>query len=583
MSATCNRQNSAAAQLRSSPSETKSCHWICRRIRASLLNGEHSSATRHSSSKSPRCAALILPRGICESICLCSYSAGTVKPDRRELQVRHRAGEGSEPLLHQARIHRCLQCQSQEVHERGRGNLLLRGSLAWLFDGGANGTAPAQELLDIRLHAVRAPCWRFICRPVLFRLPSWRFLSLSGQPTSNFHYLACSSRLGVRRSALFAAQVLHMLAQCAEFENVAVREDEMPELEVLARKCCPYEIKGGIENKTGKISILLQAFVSKPKLESFSLIADLMYVSSNAGRIVRALHEICLRRGWSSMADTTLQLCKCFDLQLWPHQVRPRSLAAPLLTCSCSPCASPPCVLPRFQVPECRAYPPCLSSPQRPSRLAARHWKCRHLSPPRTRLPAPIAAVPDHAYPGAALQDGGSRSLDGGACGHDGIRYWWGIKPIRSGVSARARLTTRVSPQGAGSGTQRRGLRSASVSTASPPSPWRQTCSPSPGPSCACSSSSGQGSSGTKPAPSWHPGRARCCLQPLVSPYNCARRKDRLHGGSLRWLVLVEDSDNEHIYHSGAVSSLGDDQEGRRRSGGEARGRRTRGSPILAP
>jgi len=116
------------------------------------------------------------------------------------------------------------------------------------------------------------------------------------------------------------SEVLYMLAQCSEFENVAVREDEMPELEKLARSCCPYEIKGGIENKTGKISILLQAFVSRPKVESFSLIADLMYVSSNSGRITRALHEICLRRGWSSMADTTLQFCKCFELQLWPHQ-----------------------------------------------------------------------------------------------------------------------------------------------------------------------------------------------------------------------------------------------------------------------
>jgi len=116
------------------------------------------------------------------------------------------------------------------------------------------------------------------------------------------------------------AEVLYMLSQCAEFENVAVREDEMPELEALARSCCPYEIKGGIENKTGKINILLQAFVSKPKLDSFSLIADLMYVSANAGRIARALHEICLKRGWSGMAETTLEFCKCFELQLWPYQ-----------------------------------------------------------------------------------------------------------------------------------------------------------------------------------------------------------------------------------------------------------------------
>lgn len=66
-----------------------------------------------------------------------------------------------------------------------------------------------------------------------------------------------------------------------------------------------------------------QAFVSKPKLDSFSLIADLMYVSANAGRIARALHEICLKRGWSGMAETTLEFCKCFELQLWPYQVNP--------------------------------------------------------------------------------------------------------------------------------------------------------------------------------------------------------------------------------------------------------------------
>ena len=54
----------------------------------------------------------------------------------------------------------------------------------------------------------------------------------------------------------------------------------------------------------------VQAYVSRARVDSFSLIADMMYVSSNAPRIARSVFEICLRRGWSSCADLALTLCK---------------------------------------------------------------------------------------------------------------------------------------------------------------------------------------------------------------------------------------------------------------------------------
>jgi activating signal cointegrator complex subunit 3 len=57
----------------------------------------------------------------------------------------------------------------------------------------------------------------------------------------------------------------------------------------------------------------LQAYVSRVHVESFSLTADMMYVSQNAPRIARAIFEICLRRGWSSMADWMLTMCKARD------------------------------------------------------------------------------------------------------------------------------------------------------------------------------------------------------------------------------------------------------------------------------
>ena len=40
-----------------------------------------------------------------------------------------------------------------------------------------------------------------------------------------------------------------------------------------------------------------QAWIGRARLESFSLTADMMYVSQNAPRIMRAVFEICLRCG----------------------------------------------------------------------------------------------------------------------------------------------------------------------------------------------------------------------------------------------------------------------------------------------
>ena len=54
----------------------------------------------------------------------------------------------------------------------------------------------------------------------------------------------------------------------------------------------------------------LQAYISRARVESFSLIADLNYVSQNAPRICRALFEIALRRSWSSLAEQLLTFSK---------------------------------------------------------------------------------------------------------------------------------------------------------------------------------------------------------------------------------------------------------------------------------
>lgn len=49
-----------------------------------------------------------------------------------------------------------------------------------------------------------------------------------------------------------------MMAMSSEFGQMAIREEELPELDTLARDACHFDIKGGPENKHGKVNILLQ-------------------------------------------------------------------------------------------------------------------------------------------------------------------------------------------------------------------------------------------------------------------------------------------------------------------------------------
>ena len=58
-----------------------------------------------------------------------------------------------------------------------------------------------------------------------------------------------------------------------------------------------------VEDTAGKVNYLLQGFLDHCKVSSFTLQSDMNYIAQNAGRIARALFEICLKRGWSSMSN----------------------------------------------------------------------------------------------------------------------------------------------------------------------------------------------------------------------------------------------------------------------------------------
>ncbi|XP_031090606.1 DExH-box ATP-dependent RNA helicase DExH14 isoform X2 [Ipomoea triloba] len=115
-------------------------------------------------------------------------------------------------------------------------------------------------------------------------------------------------------------ELINLVAHSSEFENIVVRDEEQNELEMLARTYCPFEIKGGPSSKHGKVSILIQLYISRGSIDTFSLVSDASYISASLARIMRALFEICLRRGWCEMTALILEFCKAVDRQVWPHQ-----------------------------------------------------------------------------------------------------------------------------------------------------------------------------------------------------------------------------------------------------------------------
>uniref|UniRef100_A0A8C7G8G9 Activating signal cointegrator 1 complex subunit 3 n=1 Tax=Oncorhynchus kisutch TaxID=8019 RepID=A0A8C7G8G9_ONCKI len=113
-----------------------------------------------------------------------------------------------------------------------------------------------------------------------------------------------------------------------KYNTMEVRDEEMEELEQMLCNYCELPAAGGVENGYGKINILLQTYIGRGEVDSFSLISDLSYVAQNAARIVRALFEIALRKRWPAMTYRLLNLCKVIDKRLWgfAHPLRQFSI-----------------------------------------------------------------------------------------------------------------------------------------------------------------------------------------------------------------------------------------------------------------
>jgi pre-mRNA-splicing helicase BRR2 len=137
---------------------------------------------------------------------------------------------------------------------------------------------------------------------------------------SSHYYITHNSMLTYNQHiqpSISAIELFRVFSLSEEFKYIPVRQDEKLELAKLIGRV-PIPVKETIEEPQAKINVLLQAYISRLKLEGLALMADLVYVTQSAGRILRAIFEICLKRGWASVAKTALELCKMAEKRMWP-------------------------------------------------------------------------------------------------------------------------------------------------------------------------------------------------------------------------------------------------------------------------
>ncbi|CCG83995.1 protein of unknown function [Taphrina deformans PYCC 5710] len=140
----------------------------------------------------------------------------------------------------------------------------------------------------------------------LGRIASHYYVTHSSMKTYNTHL----------KPNLTFIELFRVFSLSDEFKYIPVREDEKLEMAKILERV-PVPVRESPDEPACKINVLLQAYISRLKLDGFALVADMVYVTQSAGRIIRSIFEICLKRGWSQVARLALDMCKMVERSLW--------------------------------------------------------------------------------------------------------------------------------------------------------------------------------------------------------------------------------------------------------------------------
>ncbi|TFY80397.1 hypothetical protein EWM64_g3621 [Hericium alpestre] len=157
------------------------------------------------------------------------------------------------------------------------------------------------------------------CQLVKYERASGRFQSTELGRIASHYYVTYNSMATYNqhlRPTMSTIELFRVFALSNEFKLIPVRQEEKLELGKLLERV-PIPVKESAEEPAAKINVLLQAYISQLKLEGFALVADMVFVQQSAGRILRAIFEICLRRGWAVPARAALDMCKMVERRMW--------------------------------------------------------------------------------------------------------------------------------------------------------------------------------------------------------------------------------------------------------------------------
>ena len=87
------------------------------------------------------------------------------------------------------------------------------------------------------------------------------------------------------------------------------------ELSKLLEKV-PIPVKETVDEPSAKVNVLLQVYISQLQLDGFILVSDMNFIAQSALRLMRAIFEIVLHRGWAQLAELTLSFCKMIDKRM---------------------------------------------------------------------------------------------------------------------------------------------------------------------------------------------------------------------------------------------------------------------------
>lgn len=161
------------------------------------------------------------------------------------------------------------------------------------------------------------------CRMVSFDEKSGNFFSTDlGRIASHFyiHHKSVEVYNQMLKPFLKDEDLLVVLAHSREFSNIKIRDSEIKDIEVLAKRACPKKITGGLNDDKAKVNVLLQAHISNCPVTSPTLGSDSYYIQQSAGRICRALFQMVLKRGLAYLSNRLLAFCKMIEQRMWDDQ-----------------------------------------------------------------------------------------------------------------------------------------------------------------------------------------------------------------------------------------------------------------------